>query len=67
MTKKLRKGAVAERYGDVDVRTVDRWLADPALKFPRPIFINRIPYWDESDLTKWERTRATSKQREDAA
>ena len=61
MAKKFRKIAVAERYGNVDVRTIDRWLADPALKFPRPVFINNRPYWDEKDLEKWERTRATER------
>jgi hypothetical protein len=61
MTRKLRKSAVAERYGDVDTRTIDRWLGDPALKFPKPMYIKTIPYWDESDLEKWERRRATSR------
>ena len=67
MIRKLRKSAVAERYGDVDVRTIDRWLGDATLKFPRPMYIKTIPYWDERDLEKWERTRARPKQREDAA
>ena len=53
MTRKLlRKPAVAERYGDIDPRTLDRWLADPALDFPQPIRINRQPYWLENDLTR---------------
>jgi hypothetical protein len=56
--QKLRKGDVAKRYGNVNVRTVDRWLADPALNFPRPIFVGRAPLWDLAELTQWEITRA---------
>jgi len=55
MAKKLRKPAVAERYGDIDVRTVDRWVVDPALDFPRPMYINNVAYWDEDELNDWDR------------
>lgn len=65
MTRKLRKMQVAERYGNLNTRTIDRWLTYPELKFPRPMYINSIPYWDESELEKWERTRAA--QREESA
>jgi hypothetical protein len=56
--QKLRKGDVAKRYGNVNVRTVDRWLADPTLNFPKPIFVGRAPLWDLAQLTEWEITRA---------
>ena len=39
MARKLSKPAVAQRYGGVHPRTIDRWLADPELKFPKPIYI----------------------------
>jgi predicted DNA-binding transcriptional regulator AlpA len=58
MIRKLRKSAVAERYGGVNTRTIDRWLLDPALKFPKPIYIGRSPLWDEAELEAWERDRA---------
>jgi hypothetical protein len=59
MIRKLRKSAVAERYGNVSTRTIDRWLLDPALKFPKPIYIGSTPMWDEDELARWERGRAT--------
>ena len=63
MTRKLRKMQVAERYGNLNTRTIDRWLTYPDLNFPRPVYINSIPYWDESDLETWERTRARQRVR----
>ncbi len=63
MAKKLRKPAVAARYGDVDTRTIDRWVADPRFNFPKPIFINDIPYWDESQLEAWDRSCAAEGRR----
>jgi predicted DNA-binding transcriptional regulator AlpA len=48
---------VWERY-DVTDRTIDRWIADPAMGFPQPITINKRRYFSESELTAWERRRA---------
>jgi predicted DNA-binding transcriptional regulator AlpA len=48
---------VWERYGVTD-RTIDRWLNDPAMKFPRPMKINGRRYFDEQQLIAWERRRA---------
>ena len=63
MAQKLRKNAVAQRYGGVNPRTIkNRWLRDPELKFPKPLYIGASPLWDESELEKWERTRATQRQ-----
>jgi hypothetical protein len=48
---------VCERYDIVD-RTLDRWLEDPELDFPRPLVINRRRYFSDPELTEWERKRA---------
>jgi hypothetical protein len=56
--RKLRKAEVAARYGNVNVRTVDRWLLDPALAFPRPLYVGKRPLWDLDELTQWEISRA---------
>ena len=48
---------VCARYDIVD-RTLDRWLADPAMGFPRPIVINTRRYFSEPELVAWERRRA---------
>ncbi|TBB03881.1 DNA-binding protein [Rhizobium ruizarguesonis] len=47
---------VWQRYS-ISSRTIDRWLFQPALAFPRPIIINRRRYWNEHDLILWERSR----------
>jgi predicted DNA-binding transcriptional regulator AlpA len=49
--------AVWRRYGKTD-RTLDRWLQDGALKFPRPTVIRGRRYFRESELIEWERAQA---------
>jgi hypothetical protein len=51
--------AVQARYQIVD-RTLDRWLANPELGFPRPITVNKRRYFRVSDLEAWERERAAA-------
>ena len=53
---------VCERYRIRD-RTLDRWLANQALQFPRPIVINGRRYFRERRLEIWERSRAADKGR----
>lgn len=48
---------VLARYHIVD-RTLDRWLADPALEFPRPLVVNKRRFFRERELVDWERQRA---------
>jgi hypothetical protein len=50
---------VLERYEITD-RTLDRWLADTAMNFPRPLVINHRRYFSEPELTEWERKRASA-------
>lgn len=38
--------------------TLWRWLRDPALDFPRPIYIRRRRYWREADIQAWIESRA---------
>ena len=45
---------VARRYG-VSGRTVERWSANRALKFPPPVYILRRRYRDIEKLDKWDR------------
>jgi hypothetical protein len=44
---------VAARY-HVHVRTIERWIDDPALSFPQPIYIRRRRYIKAGDLQAWE-------------
>lgn len=41
--------SVAERYGVV-VRTIERWIKDPALGFPKPIYIRRHRYFNTAEI-----------------
>ena len=48
--------AVWERYG-VTAMSLWRWVADPDLSFPKPVYFGRFRYWKLSELGEWERTR----------
>jgi len=30
-----------------------RWLNDPAMNFPRPIYIAKRRYWREAEIVAW--------------
>lgn len=47
---------VCARYG-ISPMTLWRWDRNPALKFPKPIRINRRKYRDEKDLESFEQSR----------
>jgi DNA-binding transcriptional MerR regulator len=55
--RKLPTRRVCERY-DVTDRTISRWERDPALKFPQPVVINNRKYYEEEQLTDWDRANA---------
>jgi hypothetical protein len=54
--KRLTSRDVCARY-NVCTRTIDRWVADPRLAFPKPLVIRRRRYWDEDELDKFEATQ----------
>ena len=49
---------------DIADRTVDRWLENPRLNFPKPIRINARRYWRLSEILEWERTRESTRREE---
>ena len=51
---------VWERYG-VTSMTLHRWLADPRLEFPAPIYLGRFRYWRLTDLLRFEADRPRRK------
>ena len=57
MSQKLRKRAMADRYG-VTTKTIDRWSQDSRLAFPQPLRIGATPIWDLGEVERWERERA---------
>jgi predicted DNA-binding transcriptional regulator AlpA len=54
----LPAARVRKRYG-VSAMSIYRWLLDPELRFPKPIYIGRYRYWRLTDLAQWERGRAS--------
>jgi hypothetical protein len=51
--RRLAARAVAERY-NVCIRSIDRWLLNPKLNFPRPAsVVNRRRYWSER-VRRWD-------------
>jgi hypothetical protein len=62
--RRLSTAAVAKRYG-VSVRSVERWLRKPKLKFPQPeVVVNSRRYWWLSTLRAWDRERLRQSGRE---
>jgi hypothetical protein len=55
--QKLTTRRVCLRYGVSD-RTVARWERDPDLRFPQPLLVNGRKYFDEDELTRWDRANA---------
>lgn len=55
--KYLTARQVWERY-NVSEMSLHRWLKNPELSFPRPIYINRRRFFREAELIAWERDRA---------
>lgn len=43
--------------GGVSMSTLQRWLADPALGFPRPIKIGQRRFWRQAEVTAWVQAR----------
>jgi predicted DNA-binding transcriptional regulator AlpA len=48
--------AVWERYG-VTSMSLYRWLKDPSVGFPVPVYLGRFRYWKLADLIAWEASR----------
>lgn len=51
--KRIQAAAVRDLCGDVSDMTLWRWLNDPSLNFPQPIYIGRRRYWREADVIAW--------------
>lgn len=58
-SKLLTAAAVRDALGGVSDMTLWRWLNDPALSFPKPIYIARRRYWREADIIEWLEARKT--------
>jgi predicted DNA-binding transcriptional regulator AlpA len=54
--RKLQTRDLCARYGVSD-RSIDRWLADERLNFPRPMRINGRRFWSEADVDAFDAVR----------
>ena len=37
----------------IDLRTLDRWRADPEVRFPVPVRVGRVLRWRRSSVERW--------------
>jgi predicted DNA-binding transcriptional regulator AlpA len=51
--KLISAADVRTMFGDVTDMTIWRWLKDPDLKFPKPIYVMRRRFWRLAELTDW--------------
>lgn len=49
--------AVRERYG-ISFMSLWRWINDPRMGFPPPIYFSRYRYWRLADIEAWEASRS---------
>lgn len=49
-------GDVIARYR-VSVMSIERWLRDPRMAFPQPVYFGRRRFWLLNDIENWERER----------
>jgi hypothetical protein len=54
-SSRMRK--VQERFAIAD-RTLDKWLINKSLNFPRPVYINKRKYFRKCEIFEWERQQA---------
>jgi predicted DNA-binding transcriptional regulator AlpA len=59
-SKLLPTRQVCRRY-TVSDRTISRWERDPHLQFPQPVVINKRKYYNEAELTAFDRARAAQR------
>jgi predicted DNA-binding transcriptional regulator AlpA len=51
----LNSAQVRSRYGGISQMSLWRWLHDPAMGFPQPLYFGRLRFWRLHALQQWER------------
>jgi len=51
--KLITAAAVRDICGGISDMSLWRWLNDPALNFPKPLYIQRRRYWREAEVMAW--------------
>jgi predicted DNA-binding transcriptional regulator AlpA len=57
MHRRIPASEVREICGGVSDMSLYRWLRDPELNFPRPLYIARRRYWRAADVIAWLESR----------
>lgn len=55
----IQAAEVRRIFGGISDMSLWRWLADPALDFPKPIKIARRRFWRSSEIAAWQQGRTT--------
>lgn len=55
--KLISAKTVRELCGNISDMSLWRWLNDPALGFPRPIYIQKRRFWREAEILEWIEAR----------
>lgn len=56
--KRIASSPVRELCGGISDMTLWRWLNDPRLGFPKPVYIARRRYWRYADVISWLEAQA---------
>lgn len=49
----LAATAVRDALGGISDMSLWRWLHNPEMQFPKPIYIGRRRYWRETEINAW--------------
>jgi predicted DNA-binding transcriptional regulator AlpA len=49
----ISAAAVRELCGGISDMSLWRWLNDPEIGFPKPLYIGRRRYWREAEIAAW--------------
>ncbi len=55
--KRIQAATVREMCGGISDMSLWRWLNDPDVNFPKPIYIGRRRYWKEAEIIAWLEAR----------
>lgn len=56
--KLISAAAVRDLCAGISDMTLWRWLNDPEMDFPKPVYIGKRRYWREAELAEWLKARA---------
>ena len=51
--RRINAAHVCELCGGISDMSLWRWLNDPALRFPKPVYIAKRRYWREAEIVAW--------------